>query len=279
MQIITDFDYTVILALVAKYGLRIFFSLLIFFVGKWVVNIVCSILEKATRKAKIDKLISSFVINASKTILLIVVIIAALANLGINTASFIAIFGAIGLGITMAFKDSFGNIGAGILILFFRPFKIGDNLEIDGYSGVASELNLFSTCIVAGDGKSVIIPNRQIMNSKIINFSLTPTRRIDLIFSIDYKDDLKLAKKIIINTANQNELILKEPNPSVSVSALGDHSVDLVLKIWVLNENYGSVSSDMLESVKLAFDEAGITAPYPQLITHRIYDKLEGTNG
>lgn len=275
MQIITDFDYTVILALVAKYGLRLFFSLLIFFIGKWIVARICSLLQKVIYKAKIDELIASFIINSSKTILLIVVIIAALANLGIETTSFVAMLGAIGLGIGMAFKDSFGNIGAGILIVFFRPFKIGDNVDIGGHIGVASELNLFSTCVITADGKSVIIPNQQVMNGKIINFSLTPTRRIDLLFSVDYKDDLKLAKEIIINVAEQNKLILKEPAPSVSVAALGAHSIDLIAKVWVLNEDYAKVNSDMLESVKIGFDNAGISIPYPQLVTHHIYDQKD----
>ncbi|ARR00264.1 small conductance mechanosensitive channel protein [Campylobacter porcelli] len=275
MQIITGFDYTVILALLAKYGLRLLFSLLIFLIGKWVVGRICLILQRVIIRAKVDKLIASFIINAAKTILLIIVIIAALANLGIETTSFIAMFGAIGLGIGMTFKDSFSNVGAGILILFFRPFKIGDSVEIGGSSGVVSELNLFNMCIATSDGKSIIIPNKQVINSKIINFSITPTRRIDLSFSVDYKDDLKLAKELILNLAIKNELILKDPIPSVSVSALGEHSVDLVAKFWVLNENYTSAQYSMLESVKIAFDESGISIPYPKIITHHIYEKRD----
>ena len=273
MQIITDFDYTAILALCAKYSLRVIFSLLIFFIGKWIVWRICLVIERVIQKAKLDKLIASFIVNSSKTIFLIIVIVAALANLGIDTTSFVAMLGAIGLGIGMAFKDSFGNIGAGILILFFRPFRIGDNIDIGGYNGVASELNLFSICLITGDGKSVIIPNKQVINSKIINFSLTPTRRVELLFSVDYKDDLRLAKDIIVNIANQNELSLKEPATSVLVSALGAHSIDILVRFWVLNENYSTTQSAMLEGVKMAFDEAGISIPYPQLVTHHIYEK------
>lgn len=275
MQIITDFDYTVILALVAKYGLRLLFSFFIFFIGKWVVGRICLILESVIRRAKIDELIASFIINAAKTILLIVVIVAALANLGIETTSFVAMLGAIGLGIGMAFKDSFGNIGAGILIVFFRPFKIGDSVDIGGYAGVAKELNLFSTCIITADGRTIIIPNQQVMNSKIINYSLTPTRRIDLLFSVDYKDDLRLAKDIILKVANSHELAIKDPAPSVSVSALGAHSVDLIVKIWVLNDNYATVYSAMLENVKSEFDRVGISIPYPQIVNHHIYEQKD----
>ena len=204
---------------------------------------------------------------------MIIVIVAALANLGIDTTSFVAMLGAIGLGIGMAFKDSFGNIGAGILILFFRPFRIGDNIDIGGYNGVVSELNLFSICLITGDGKSVIIPNKQVINSKIINFSLTTKKRIELLFSVDYKDDLRLAKDIILNIANQNELILKDPAPVVLVNALGEHSIDILVRFWALNENFTITKSAMLEGVKIAFDEAGISIPYPQLVTHHIYEK------
>ena len=273
MQIITDFDYTAILALCAKYGLRVIFSLLIFFIGKWIVWRICLVIERVIQKAKLDKLISSFIVNSSKTIFLIIVIVAALANLGIDTTSFVAMLGAIGLGIGMAFKDSFGNIGAGILILFFRPFRIGDNIDIGGYNGVVSELNLFSICLITGDGKSVIIPNKQVINSKIINFSLTTKKRIELLFSVDYKDDLRLAKDIILNIANQNELILKDPAPVVLVNALGEHSIDILVRFWALNENFTITKSAMLEGVKIAFDEAWISIPYPQLVTHHIYEK------
>ena len=273
MQIITDFDYTAILALCSKYGLRVIFSLLIFFIGKWIVWRICLVIERVIQKAKLDKLISSFIVNSSKTIFLIIVIVAALANLGIDTTSFVAMLGAIGLGIGMAFKDSFGNIGAGILILFFRPFRIGDNIDIGGYNGVVSELNLFSICLITGDGKSVIIPNKQVINSKIINFSLTTKKRIELLFSVDYKDDLRLAKDIILNIANQNELILKDPAPVVLVNALGEHSIDILVRFWALNENFTITKSAMLEGVKIAFDEAGISIPYPQLVTHHIYEK------
>lgn len=275
MNFIHNIDYMFFLNIAGKYALNFVFSILIFFVGRWAIGRISIIVDKILKKSKIDPLLAYFISNCVKTFLFIFVILAALSNLGIETTSFVAVLGAVGLAIGMAFKDTFGNVGAGVLIIFFRPFKMGDLVEIAGTAGVIDSMNLFSTFLKTGDDKIVIIPNSQVISGKIINYSLTPTRRIDLTFGIDYKDDIRLAKEIILKIANENPLVLKEPGPFVGVINLGDNSVDLMAKIWVNNGDYWVVYHSMLEKVKIAFDEAGISIPFPQLVTHHIYDNKE----
>lgn len=272
LEIIQNLDYMAILALVGKYGLNFIVSILIFFIGKWIISKLTFVLGKILGKTRIDSMLSNFVLNSARTLLFIFVILAALSNLGIETTSFVAVLGAVGLAIGMAFKDTFGNIGAGVLIIFFKPFKLGDSIDIGGSIGTATELNLFSTYLTTGDNKTIIIPNSQVISSKIINYSLKPNRRVDLTFSIDYKDDLKLARDIILDIATRKDIILNDPAPFVGVLSLGDNSVNLAARFWAKNENYWAVYHQMLEEVKIAFDENGISIPFPQVVTHHIYE-------
>lgn len=272
LEIIQNLDYMAILALVGKYSLNFIVSILIFFIGKWIISKLTFVLGKILGKTRIDPMLSNFVLNSARTLLFIFVILAALSNLGIETTSFVAVLGAVGLAIGMAFKDTFGNIGAGVLIIFFKPFKLGDSIDIGGSIGTATELNLFSTYLTTGDNKTIIIPNSQVISSKIINYSLKPNRRVDLTFSIDYKDDLKLARDIILDIAARKNIILNDPAPFVGVLSLGDNSVNLAARFWAKNENYWAVYHQMLEEVKIAFDENGISIPFPQVVTHHIYE-------
>lgn len=272
LEIIQNLDYMAILALMGKYSLNFIVSILIFFIGKWIISKLTFVLGKILGKTRIDPMLSNFVLNSARTLLFIFVILAALSNLGIETTSFVAVLGAVGLAIGMAFKDTFGNIGAGVLIIFFKPFKLGDSIDIGGSIGTATELNLFSTYLTTGDNKTIIIPNSQVISSKIINYSLKPNRRVDLIFSIDYKDDLKLARDIILDIAARKNIILNDPAPFVGVLSLGDNSVNLAARFWAKNENYWAVYHQMLEEVKIAFDENGISIPFPQVVTHHIYE-------
>lgn len=271
LSVVTNFNYMVILTFLGKYALKFVVSVLIFVIGKWIIDKLMVVLTKVLSKSKMDNMLVSFLKNAVKTMLLIFVIVAALSNLGIETTSFVAILGAMGLAIGMAFKDTFGNIGAGVLIIFFRPFKIGDFIEAGGTSGNVRELNLFSTYILTTDNKTVIIPNSQIIGSTIINYSLQEFRRVDLVFSIDYGDSIKKAKDIIISAASTNQLIIHnipDKQPFVGVLTLGDSSVDIAARFWVKTENYWQVFFEMQEKIKIAFDENGISIPFPQVVNH-----------
>lgn len=272
LNYIQNFDYMSFGILCLKYTTRFIVSLIIFFVGKWIIGKLSFILEKIIHKIKIDKMLAGFLLNVIKTLLFIFVVLAALSNLGIETTSFVAVLGAVGLAIGMSFKDTFGNIGAGVLIIFFRPFKLGDFIEIGGVSGTAGEINLFSTYILTNDNRTIIMPNSQVIGGQIINYSLQKFRRVDLVFGIDYGDDIKKARDIIFEIIRANSKILSAPNapadPFVGVLELADSSVNLAVRVWVNTPNYWEVYFYLNENVKNAFDAGGISIPFPQVVHH-----------
>lgn len=267
---ITNLDYSGILTLLGEYALKIAVAFLIFFIGKWVADRIILVAEKILNHSKIDQTLVNFTINLSKTLFLIFIILAALSHIGIETTSFVAVLGAVSLAIGMAFKDTFLNIGAGVLIVFFKPFKIGDLVELAGELGTATEINLFTTYVKMPNNNILIIPNSQVIGSKIVNYSLTPTRRADLIFSISYDDNIKTAKDSIIEVLSKNDKILKDPLYFVGVDSLGDSSVNLLARFWTKNDDFANACFEVKESVKLIFDEREISIPFPQLhINHK----------
>ncbi len=254
--------------LVTMYALKIVISLLIFFIGKKLASWISSIFLKLMQRSNVDETLSKFFSNIVYGLLIVVIVLATLSNLGINTTSFVAILGAAGLAIGLAFKDTFANIGAGVLIVFFRPFKIGDFIQASGEMGSVEEINLFSTILKTGDNKQIIIPNSSIIGGNITNFSTKDTRRVDFVFGIGYDDDLKLAKSTLEEIVSSDERSLKEPAPFVAVSELADSSVNFVVRVWVKSEDYWGLYFDTIEKVKLTFDEKGISIPYPQMDIH-----------
>jgi small conductance mechanosensitive channel len=254
--------------LIIMYGIKIVVSLLIFFVGKKLASWISSIFLKLMQRSNVDDTLSKFFSNIVYGLLIVVVVLATLSNLGINTTSFVAILGAAGLAIGLAFKDTFANIGAGVLIVFFRPFKIGNFIQASGEMGSVEEINLFSTILKTGDNKQIIIPNSSIIGGNITNFSTKDTRRVDFVFGIGYDDDLKLAKSTLEEIVSSDKRSLKEPAPFVAVSELADSSVNFVVRVWVKSEDYWGLYFDTIEKVKLTFDEKGISIPYPQMDIH-----------
>ena len=186
----------------------------------------------------------------------------------VQTTSFVAMLGAVGLAVGLAFKDTVSNIGAGVLLIIFRPFKVDDFVSIGGDSGTVEEINLFSVIMRSGDNKTIIIPNGKILQGTITNFSKKETRRVDMTFSISYSDDLRAAKDCIKNVVDNDPRILKDPAPFIAVSALADNSVDFTCRVWVNTPDYWAVNFDTIEKVKLAFDEHGFTIPFPQMQLH-----------
>lgn len=248
----------------SEYGLKIIVSIAIFIIGKIVVRKVTALIKTLMHKAKVDNTLVEFLSNAIYFVLLIVVILASLNTLGINTTSFLAVFGAASLAVGLALKDSLSNIGAAVLIIIFRPFGVGDTIEAAGASGKVEEINLFSTIMVMPDNKTVTIPNSKIIGSNITNYSSKSTRRVDLTFSIDYRNDLRLAKDIMLQVIKEDDKVLEEPAPIVAVGELGEKGVNFVFQVWVKTENYQTVRFDMNEKVKLAFDAHGILIPFFQ---------------
>ncbi|HLD23313.1 MAG TPA: mechanosensitive ion channel domain-containing protein [Sulfuricurvum sp.] len=251
-----------------EYGIKILGAFAIFFIGKWVVQKTISLMRKAMFKSHVDETLISFSANAIYVALMITIIVAAASNLGINTTSFIAVFGAAGLAIGLALKDTLANVGAAVLIIFFRPFKVGDFIEVSGVMGTVKIINLFSTTLTTADNRSIIIPNGALIAGNIINYTGNETRRIDMTFDIDYKDDLKLAKTIISEILEAHSKVLQTPESLVAVGALTQNSVQLIARPWVKVEDYWDAMFEITELTKLAFDQHHITVPFPQVVSH-----------
>jgi len=250
---------------VVPWMLRIGVALIIFFIGQLIAKMISGVIAKLLSHTKLDKILVDFLSSVVRALLLVVVIVAALDKLGVNTNSLIAMLGAAGLAIGLALQSSLQNFAAGFMLLIFRPFKAGDFVETAGTSGVIESIGIFSTKLYTGDNKEVIIPNGAIYSSNIINYSSRKTRRIDMIFSVSYGDDLRLAKDIILQVIKADKRVLKEPEPVIAVGELAASSVNFVVRPWVKAEDYWSVKFDLNEKIKLAFDENNITIPVPQM--------------
>jgi len=248
--------------------IKIALAIAIFYVGRMVAKWLVQVMEKVLRKSAMDDMLVDFIGNIVYALLLVFVVLAALDQLGVNTTSALAVLGAAGLAIGLALQSSLSNFAAGVMLIMFRPFKTGDFIEAGGVSGVVETIAVFSTTMRTGDNKEVIVPNGQIYGGTIVNYSTRDTRRIDLVFGIGYDDNIKQAKDIITEVMARDERILKDPAAAVAVAELADNSVNLNVRPWVANGDYWGVRADLLENVKIAFDEAGISIPYPQRDVH-----------
>lgn len=257
------------------YGIRLLAAIVIFVVGKWIARIVSRFIEKIMIKAKVDLTLTGFVRNIIYVGLMAFVIIAALNKLGIQTTSIVAIIGAAGLAIGLALQGSLANFAAGVLIILFKPFKVGDFIQAGGTMGTVAEIQIFTTMLNAPDNRKEIIPNAQVTGGNITNFSAIEKRRVDMVFGISYEDSMKTAKEVLLEIVTNDERVLKDPAPVVAVSELGDSSVNLVCRPWVKPADYWGVYFDVLEKGKEALEAAGLTIPFPQRDVH-IYEEKAG---
>jgi small conductance mechanosensitive channel len=219
-------------------------------------------------KHGLDDMLVRLTQNTAYFALLAVVILAALEQLGINTTSAMAIFGAAGLAVGLAVKDSLSNFAAGVMIAFFQPFKLGHFIEAAGTAGTVKEVGMFNSTLLTPDNKQVIVPNRLVYNDTIVNYSAEETRRVDIVFGIGYEDDINKARGLIESVLAADERILKDPAPVVAVNELADSSVNFVVRPWVRGAEYWNVRFALMERIKLIFDENGISIPYPQQDVH-----------
>ena len=245
-------------------GINVVSAIVIFFIGKWIVNLVVKGLLKAMQKGDMDITLRRFVSNLARMLLMLFVIIAAIHQLGIQTASLIALLGAAGLAVGLALQGSLSNFAAGVLIVLFRPYKVGDWIEGGGVSGAVEEVQILTTVLKTGDNKRVIIPNSQIMGTTITNYSANETRRVDLVVGVSYSDDLDKVRRELESLVAADDRILKDPAVTIAVSELADSSVNFVLRPWVNTADYWAVYFDLTERVKKRFDEVGISIPFPQ---------------
>mgnify|MGYP003571999933 FL=1 len=235
---------------------------------RWGEKILSKLLRKGLGKADMDPILVNFVASIVSSLLLLFIIIASLNQLGVDTTSLIAIFGAAGLAIGLALQGSLQNFASGVMLIIFRPFKTGDFVEAGGTSGVVESISIFTTIMRTGDNREVIVPNGAIYSGTITNYSARETRRVDMVFGIGYGDDIKKAKQILQQVLDQDERVLKDPAALVAVGELADSSVNFNVRPWVKSADYWSVKFDLTEKVKLAFDENKISIPFPQMDVH-----------
>ena len=249
-------------------GINVAIAIAIFYVGKMVVSLVVRGLHKVMQRQEVDKTLETFVCNLVRMVLLVVVVIAAIGQIGIETTSFIAIFGAAGLAVGLALQGSLSNFAAGVLIVLFRPYRVGDFIEAAGINGVVEQVQILTTVLKTGDNKQVIVPNGQIMDSIITNYSANDTRRVDMVVGVSYDDDLDKVRDTIKELIAAEDRILDEPACTIAVSALADSSVNFVVRPWVKTPDYWGVMFDLTEAIKKRFDKDGITFPFPQQDVH-----------
>ncbi len=266
------FDWDEVFAMLQTTGLEFSINLVtaiaIFYFGRMIVGLVMRGLKKMMQAQDVDVTLQTFVGNLVRMVLLIFVIIAAISALGIQTTSFIAIIGAAGLAVGLALQGSLANFASGVLIVLFRPYKVGDFVEAAGISGSVEEVQILTTVLKTGDNKKVIVPNGQIMDSVITNYSANDQRRIDMVIGVSYDDDLDKVRSTIEQLVAADDRILGDPACTIAVSELADSSVNFVVRPWVKTADYWSVLFSLTEAIKKRFDKEDISFPFPQQDVH-----------
>jgi len=254
------------------YGIRIIAALLIFVIGRWIAKLLTRSVRKVMEKKEVDPALTSFVSSLLYAILLIIVVLAAISKIGVQTTSFIAILGAAGLAIGLALQGSLANFAAGVLIMLFRPFKIGDFIDAGGATGVVEEIGILATELKSPDNKKIIVPNAGIMSGNITNITANDTRRCDMAFGVSYTDDLDRVQEILMEMIKADDRVLEDPEPAVVVAELADSSINFKVRPWVKKEDYWGLYFDMQKAVKQRFDKEGISIPFPQRDVHLIQE-------
>jgi small conductance mechanosensitive channel len=249
------------------YGPKVVLAIVTLIIGMWVINrLVRKIEHHFTSKA--DPTLGSFVSSLASVIFKLMLLIAVASMVGIETTSFVAVLGAAGLAVGLALQGSLSNFAGGVLILLFKPFKVGDLIDAQGHIGVVKEIQIFNTILTTADNRIVIIPNGSLSNSSMVNINQMDTRRVDFVFGIGYSDDIDKAKGIIEGLITSDSRVLKDPEHLIAISELADSSVNFTVRVWTKTEDYWAVYFTMFEAVKKAFDEQGISIPFPQQDVH-----------
>jgi small conductance mechanosensitive channel len=255
-------------ALVATYGMKIIAALAIFVVGRWLARVLSKAFGRALERTGTDKTLVRFSVNLTFAALLVFVVLAVLGQLGIQTASFVVVIGAAGLAVGFALQGSLSNFAAGVMLILFRPFKVGDYIEAGGAAGTVEEIMIFSTRMKTPDNRAIFVPNGSITAGNIVNASANDTRRVDMVFGIGYDDDIPRVIALLHEILASDPRVLEDPAPTIGVIELADSSVNIAVRPWVQAADYWGLYFDMHKTVKLRFDAAGISIPYPQHELH-----------
>jgi len=251
-----------------QYGVNIISAIIILFIGNMIVKAVANSVAKVLESKKMDKAVVQFIHGLVRYLLFVIVLIAALGRLGVQTASVVAVIGAAGLAIGLALQGSLSNFAAGVLIVAFRPFKSGDYVEVGGVAGSVEAIQIFQTVLKTPDNKMVVVPNSSVIGGPITNYSRHETRRVDMVIGVSYKSDLKKTKQVLRETLEKDPRILKDPDITIGVHTLADSSVNFVVRPWVKTADYWPVYFDNMQAIKEALDANGIEIPFPQMDVH-----------
>lgn len=251
--------------LVIFYGLRLIFAVAALVIGLWVIRILVNQMSRVMARRQVDPSLLPFLRSVINIALKAALIVTVIGMVGIEMTSFVAILGAASLAVGLALQGTLQNFAGGVMILLFKPFKIGDFVEAQGFSGVVKEIQIFNTLLTTVDNRVIIIPNGSLANSSMINHNALPTRRVDLAFRISHGDDFAKAKQIITNAARADGRILKDPEPFVRIGELAPGSVNITVRLWVKTEDYWPAYFDMMEMIKMVLDKEGLSAPVPQM--------------
>jgi len=258
--------------LAMRYGPQLILAIVVLIVGLWIIKRVIRLMGAGMERSNTEPTLAKFLCNLSSVGLKALLLISVASMIGIETTSFIAVLGAAGLAIGLALQGSLSNFAGGVLVLMFRPYKVGDFVEAQGVMGTVHEIQIFNTIMKTADNKVIIVPNGAISNGIITNFSMEATRRVDFVFGIGYTDDIAKAKATIERLVKEDGRSLSEPEPQIVVSELADSSVNITTRVWVNAADYWGLFFDLTEKVKLTFDQEGISIPFPQRDVHVIQE-------
>ncbi len=254
--------------LAIQYGPKLLLTIVVLIVGLWIVKLLVKATNKAMERSGVEASLRKFLSTLFRVLLKVLLLISVATMLGIETTSFVAILGAAGLAVGLALQGGLANFAGGVLILIFKPFKVGDFIDAQGHAGVVSEITVFTTVLKTPDNKTIIIPNGALSNGSMVNYSTEEKRRVDMVFGIGYGDDISKAKQILRRIVDEDERVLKDPAPQIVVAELADSSVNFNFRVWCTGADYWDIFFDMNEKVKLEFDKEGISIPFPQRDVH-----------
>ncbi len=273
---VSEFDWAGLIEMLqttgVDFGINVVIALVIFYVGRIVARMLQKGIRRLMQTREMDKILETFVANLAYWSIMIFVIIAAINQVGVQTTSLIAVMGAAGLAVGLALQGSLSNFAAGVLIVIFRPYRVGDWVEAAGISGSVEQVQILTTILKTGDNKQIIVPNSQIMGSIITNYSANDTRRVDMVIGVSYDDDIDKVRATIQALVDADSRIMKDPACTITVAALADSSVNFNVRPWVKTGDYWAVMFDLTEAIKKRFDEEGISFPFPQQDVH-LYNK------
>ncbi|MEZ4402960.1 MAG: mechanosensitive ion channel [Kofleriaceae bacterium] len=258
---------------VVPFAIRIVVALAVFVVGRMVARVVVGLARTVMTRAKLEESLVKFLCDLLNAVLIMIIVIASLQQLGVETTAAVAVLGAAGLAVGLALQGSLGNFASGVMLIGFRPYKVGDLVRVAGETGVVRAIRVFNTELLTPDNRKIIVPNGQVTGGVIENMTDQPIRRVDMVIGIGYGDDIAKAKQVMLDVVTAHAKVLAEPAPKIAVTALGDSSVDLVVRPWCNTADYWDVHFDLHEQIKLALDANAISIPFPQRDVHLIQAK------